>query len=62
VIWKENDNWVVKYNGAIDDNGAEPELVTENYVAIAVDELLEGNQVKQPFTRSIGCKINFRKQ
>jgi peroxiredoxin len=62
VIWKENDNWVVKYNGAIDDNGAEPKLVTENYVANAVDELLEGNQVKQPFTRSIGCKINFRKQ
>ena len=62
VIWKENDRWVVKYNGAIDDNGAEPELVSENYVAEAVDQLLEGNQVKQPFTRSVGCKINFRKQ
>lgn len=61
VIWKENDRWVVKYNGAIDDNGAEPELVSENYVAEAVDQLLEGNQVKQPFTRSVGCKINFRK-
>jgi peroxiredoxin len=62
VIWKENDNWVVKYNGAIDDNGADPELVTEHYVANAIDELLGGNQVKQPFTRSVGCKINFRKQ
>ena len=62
VIWKEYDKWVVKYNGAIDDNGAEPELVNENYVANAVDELLEENQVKKPFTRSVGCKINFRKQ
>jgi len=62
VIWKENNNWVLKYNGGIDDNGADPKLVTENYVANAVDELLAGNQVKQPFTRSVGCKINFRKQ
>ena len=62
VIWKENDKWVVKYKGAIDDNGAEPKLVNENYVANAVDELLKGNQVKQPITGSVGCKINFRKQ
>lgn len=62
VIWKENNSWVIKYNGAIDDNGAEPKLVTENYVANAVDELLHGNQVSLSFTRSIGCKINFRKQ
>ena len=40
VIWKENNIWVVKYNGAIDDNGTHPKLVTENYVANAVDELL----------------------
>ena len=52
----------MEYNGAIDDKGAEPELVSENYVANAVDQLLEGNQVKQPFTRSVVCKINFRKQ
>ena len=62
VIWKENNNWVVKYNGGIDDNGADPKLVTENYVANAVDELLAGNPERQPFTRSIGYKINFRKQ
>ncbi len=62
VIWKENDNWIVKYNGAIDDNGAEPELVNENYVINAVDELLDGNQVRQPVIKSVGCKINFRKQ
>jgi len=40
VIWKENNKWVVKYNGAIDDNGAEPEKVQINYVAKAVEALL----------------------
>lgn len=60
VIWKENDKWVVKYNGAIDDNAAKPELVTVNYISVAVDNLLEGNEVVNKETKSIGCKILFR--
>lgn len=60
VIWKENNEWVVKYNGAIDDNGADPEKVTESYVAEAVDELLAGNDVRITETKSIGCQIKFR--
>jgi hypothetical protein len=52
----------VKYNGAIDDNGAEPKLGNENYLVNAVDELLGGNQVKQPVIKSVDCKINFQKQ
>jgi len=51
----------MEYNVAIDDNDAEP-VLGESYIANAVDQLLEGNQVKQPFTRAIGCKINFIKQ
>ena len=62
ILWKENGNWVIKYDGAIDDNGAEPDLVKENYIANALDELLKGNQVSVSSTKSIGCKINFRKQ
>ncbi len=61
VIWKENGRYVVKYNGAIDDNGAEPEKVTRRYVANAVDELLGGRRVNIPETKSIGCQINMRK-
>lgn len=52
----------MEYNVAIDYNDAEPVLVGENYLANAVDQLLEGSQVKQPFTRAIGCKFNFIKQ
>ena len=62
ILWKENGNLVIKYDGAIDDNGAEPDLVKENYIANALDELLKGNQVSVSSTKSIGCKINFRKQ
>jgi peroxiredoxin len=62
VIWKENNNWVVKYNGAIDDNGMDPEKVTENYVADAVNALLNGKPMLTKETKSIGCQIAFRKK
>ena len=60
VIWKEKGRWVVKYNGAFDDNGAHPELVQEPYVMKAVDALLAGRRVDVAETASIGCKIYFR--
>lgn len=61
VIWKEHDAWVIKYNGAIDDNGAEPEKARNRYVANAVDALLAGKDVAVTETKSIGCQIYFRK-
>lgn len=60
VIWKENNEWVIKYNGAIDDNGADPDKVNNKYVVDAVDALLYGNEIKQTETKSIGCQIKFR--
>ncbi len=61
VIWKKNGRFVVKYNGAIDDNGMEPEKVKSKYVSKAVDDLLAGRSVATPETKSIGCQINMRK-
>lgn len=60
VIWKVNNQWVVKYNGAIDDNGAEPDKVTDHYVENAVNQLLNNKAVKVSTTNSIGCQIKFR--
>ncbi|CAK9254275.1 unnamed protein product [Sphagnum jensenii] len=60
VIWKENGKWVVKYSGAIDDNGEEPQNVKEHYVANAVDALLKGKPVLTKETKSIGCQIHYR--
>ena len=61
VIWKEQGKWVIKYDGAIDDNGAEPQHVHKHYVADAVDALLAGKEIAAKETRSIGCQIIFRK-
>ena len=62
VIWKENGKWAIKYNGAIDDNGAEPTKVTHHYVADALDALLKGKSVAEKETKSIGCQIHFIKK
>ncbi len=61
VIWKEQGKWVIKYTGAIDDNGANPGKVQHRYVADAVDALLQGNEVAVKETKSIGCQVHFRK-
>lgn len=61
VIWKENNDWVIKYSGAIDDNGAEPEKVINRFAADAVDALLKGSEVEVKETKSIGCQILFRR-
>lgn len=61
VLWKQDGQLLVKYNGAIDDNGMSPEKVEHSFVANAVDELLAGKAVSEQETKSIGCQIYFRK-
>jgi peroxiredoxin len=61
LIWKEKDKYVVKYSGAIDDNGAEPEKVQNNYLEDAIISQLKGKTIKNPNTTSVGCKIIYRK-
>lgn len=62
VIWKVNGKWEIKYNGAIDDNGADPALVQKKFIELAVDALLQNKLVQLPETKSIGCQIHFRKR
>jgi peroxiredoxin len=59
VIWKEKNSWVIKYKGAIDNNGEHPELAKQ-YIAIAVDELLNNKTPSNPTTESFGCRIFYR--
>jgi len=61
VIWKEKNQWVIKYSGAIDDNGAHPEEVKTSYVANALRDLLNNKPVAVISGRSIGCTIHYRK-
>lgn len=60
VIWKVNNQWVIRYNGAIDDNGQHPEKAVP-YIAQAVNQLIQGKQVALPKSASFGCRIILRK-
>lgn len=58
IIWKENNQWIIKYSGAIDNNGEHPEKAT-SYLRNALEELLQNKKVSVPETRSFGCKIYY---
>ena len=60
VLSKEKDKWTLRYSGAIDDNGSEPENATSHYVEDAVNALLQGKPVAIPETKSIGCPIKLK--
>ncbi len=60
VVLKEKEKWVLKYSGAIDDNGSEPAKVKNRFVAEAVDALLRGAQVPVTSTKSVGCGIKWK--
>lgn len=60
ILWKENGKWIIKYSGAVDNNGEHPELATP-YLTDAVDELLQGKTVSKDETSSVGCAITYKK-
>ncbi len=53
----------IVYEGAIDDDprGAEPAAQRTNYVARALDEVLDGKTVTTPETRPYGCSVKYEK-
>ncbi len=61
IIWKEDDIWIIKYSGAVDDNGEHPEKAN-SFIANALNELLDNNIVSTPETKSFGCSIYYRKK
>ena len=60
VVWNEQGKRVIKYTGAIDDNGDHPELAT-SFIAPVIDDLLNNRPVRTNATESFGCKIYYRK-
>ncbi len=59
VIWKEENKWIIKYNGAIDNNAEHPDKA-KSYISEAVDQILNHKLVLNPKTDSFGCKIFYR--
>ncbi len=60
LLWKNNEQWIVKYMGSVDDNGEEPEKA-DPFLANAVDQMLQNQSITVPLTESFGCRIHYRK-
>jgi peroxiredoxin len=61
LMWKNKaGKFVIKYQGAIDDNAGEPEKIKHHFLTDAIDELLQEMNVTIPKSESFGCRIYFR--
>lgn len=60
VIWKQNNKFVVKYEGSIDDNAGDNEKVKNHFLTNSVDQLLKGYEVTVKNSEPFGCKIFYR--
>lgn len=57
LLNKENNDLIVEYIGAIDNNSHDASAVKEKYVENAVEALLNGNKPNLNYTKAIGCSI-----
>lgn len=60
VLKKENDKYILKYAGAIDDNSQSAESATKKYIEQVIGELILGKNVSITNTKAIGCGIKFK--
>ncbi len=60
VLQKQNQDYIVRYIGAIDNNYANPNDVDAFYTEDAVNALLQNKEVSTPVTRAIGCSIKVK--
>ncbi len=57
LLAKQNNDLIVAYIGAIDDNYQDPSAVQDRFLSNAIDALLSGSKPDPDFTRAIGCTI-----
>lgn len=57
VLQKEDEDFIVRYIGSIDNSARSPGAVTTRYVENAVEALLEGQSIEVASTKAIGCGI-----
>ena len=49
----------LRYTGRMDDAGRSKAPVEKSYVADAIEALLNGGEIKEPVTRSLGCSTKW---
>lgn len=59
-IFVIDQQWVVRYNGRIDDNYSDTSLVTSHDLRDAIDQVLTQGEVTTPITQAIGCSVKWR--
>ena len=59
-IYLVDNNKVLRYTGAIDNNSRDASAVTENYVQNAINRLEKGENPDPDFTKAIGCSIKIK--
>jgi len=56
-VYLLDEEHVVRYIGAIDDNARDEDAVEVRYLANAINALIAGEKVDPEFTKAIGCSI-----
>jgi peroxiredoxin len=56
-VYVLDDDFVVRYIGAIDDNPETPKAAKNRFVENAVNAVLRGERPDPEFTRAVGCTI-----
>ena len=60
LLNKQNDDLIVEYIGAIDDNYKDASAVKEPFLKNAIEALLAGNKPPVSDTKAIGCTIKVK--
>ncbi|MEL6846438.1 MAG: redoxin domain-containing protein, partial [Bacteroidota bacterium] len=53
------DQYIVRYVGAIDDNTREAANVNQSYLQDALEAILGSKAIQKPYTRATGCGIKW---
>ena len=59
LVERVNNDFIVRYIGAIDNNTKDASKVTKRYVEDAVNSLLAGKAIRTTSTKAIGCTIKW---
>ena len=59
-IFLYNKNRKLEYRGRLDDNWKEPENVTREELRMAIDAVLNGNEIGFDQIPSMGCNIKWK--
>lgn len=60
ILTKIQNDYVVNYIGAIDDNSDDATAVKTKYVQNAMEDIFAKRTVKENFTKAVGCSIKWK--